>query len=107
MSVHIIPGQDDITLAVGAGGDKTVTVAVTGTHVKVLNEDPQQGVLYSLDPAPAFPADWDKIDPGEELMVPTGGSTSLFLRKKTFIRGIYATNDVPIRVQVGETDQAV
>jgi hypothetical protein len=107
MSVHIIPGQDDLSLALGAGGDKTVTVPVTGTHVKILNEDPQQGVLYTLNPAPTFPADWDKIDPEEELMVPTGGSTDLYLRKKTFIRGFNATHDVPVRVQVGETNQAI
>jgi len=107
MSVHIIPGQPDITLAVGAGGDKTVTVPVTGTHVKILNEDPQQGVLYSLAAVPVFPGDWGKVDPTEELMVPTGGSTDLFLRKKTFIRGVNATHDVPIRIQVGETNQAI
>lgn len=106
MSVEIVPGQDDISLAVGAGGDKTVTVTLAGTHVKVLNEDSQQGVMYSLDPAPTFPDDWEKLDPEEEVVVPTGGSTTLQLRKKTFIRGFNATNDVPIRVQVGETNQA-
>ena len=107
MSVHIIPGQDDVSLEVGAGGDKTVTVTVSGTHVKVLNEDPQQGVMYTLVAVPTFPGDWEKLDPGEEVMDPTGGSTTLHLRKKSFIRGVYATNDVPVRVQVGETDQAI
>ena len=107
MSVHIIPGQDDLTLAIGAGGDKTVTVPVTGgTHAKIMNEDQTQHVLYTFDPTPSFPADWDRIDPGEEVMVPTGGSTNLYLRKKTYVRGIHALNDVPIPVQVGLTNQA-
>jgi len=107
MSVYIVPGQDDLSLGIGVVGDKTVTVPVTGsTHAKILNEDRTQHVLYTFDPTPAFPADWNRVNPGDELMVPTGGSTNLYLRKKIFIRGKFAVNDVPINIQVGLTNQA-
>jgi hypothetical protein len=106
MSVYNVPGQDDLSLAIGAGGDKTVTVDVTGaTHVRIWNEDPQQHVLYTFDGTPTFPDDWSRLDPRENVVVPTGGSTALYLRKKTFIRGEFATNDVPISVQVGESTE--
>lgn len=102
---YIVPGQDDLSLAIGAGGDKTVTVTllVTSTHVRIKNEDQTQHVLYTFDATPTFPADWKRVDPREEVMVPTGGSTALYLRKKTYVRGIHALNDVPITVQVGES----
>lgn len=100
---YVVPGQDDLTLGIGVAGDKTITVvlAASDTHARIKNEDPQQHVLYTFDATPAFPADWKRVDPREEVVVPTGGSTALYLRKKKFIRGEFATNDVPITVSIG------
>jgi hypothetical protein len=119
MSVHLVSGQDDIALIVGAVGDKTLTVTLkaSATHVLLKNLDHQQGLMYSLGPYPPpvppatlrpdFPADWSKLDPRKEVEFPTGSFTALFLRKLKFIRGTNATHDVSVRVQVGETAQAV
>lgn len=102
-----VPGQDDLSVGIGGLGDRTVSVTVGGTHVKIKNEDNTQHVLYTFDGSPAFPGDWKRVDPGQEVVVPTGGSTTLYLRKKKYFRGEYATNDVPISVLIGELNVAL
>jgi len=118
MSVYLVNGQEDIALIVGAVGDEMLTIALKAgtTHVILKNLDPAQGVMYALEwPAPVppatqrptFPQDWSKLDPKKQVIFPVGAVTSIHLRKLKYIRGTNATHDVSVRVQVGETAQAV
>ena len=120
MAMYVVPGQDDITITpVDDTGDKTITVTLKAgtTHVLLKNLDYRQGVMYSPGPyplvippipqRPVFPDDWSKLDPRKEVEFPIGSYTEIYLRKLKYIRGVHATNDVPIEVQVGETAQAV
>ncbi len=108
---HVVPGQDDDTLAVGAGGDKTVIIATYTTHVRVKNLSSDQVVMYSEINVPAYPNDWRRLDPEEKLMVRmNGGGVNLFLRQTTGFR-LPLTNrtradmlDTPVTVEVEGID---
>jgi hypothetical protein len=111
---YLVQGQEDISLEVGDTGDKTLTIDLDAstTQVFLKNMDPKQGVMYAVAyPAPAppnpqrpvFPADWSKLHPEKEVKFPVGSVLKIHLRKLKFIRGDYATNDVPVKVQVGES----
>ena len=108
---YSIPGQDDVSLAVGAVGDKTVTVVTTTTHVRLTNFDSNQVIMYSEINGvgqPAYPADWRRLDPDEkDVMVRmSGGGVNLYLRKKTWFRPPLTNRkradmlDTPVTVEV-------
>jgi hypothetical protein len=121
MATYLVNGQDDITITpVGDPGDETLTVTLdpAATHVLLKNLDRQQGVMYTLGPypvvppapppqKPVFPDDWSKLDPRKEVEFPIGSFTVLHLRKLKFIRGTNATHDVAVKVQIGQTAEAV
>jgi hypothetical protein len=81
-----VRGQADISLVVGAPGDKTLVVPVAASHVSLTNNDPIQSVLYSIVAAPAFPGDWMSLGPGVHLVVDMAGGAALNLRKLRWIR---------------------
>jgi hypothetical protein len=82
-----VKGQYDVSLAVGAIGDKTTTVAVAaGTHVKLINNDTFQRIIYSIKLAPVFPADWEPLESRQELLVFLAGGAQIHLRKKEHFR---------------------
>lgn len=83
-----VQGQDNVALAYGVAGDRTYryTLPVADTHVRVTNHDPVQGVMYSTTTSPAFPANWNMLDPGVQVIIPKGTSTYLYLRKKWYRR---------------------
>lgn len=81
-----IRGQEDISLVVGAAGDRTTTVAVASSHVSLNNNDPSQPVMYAIAAVPAFPADWMILAPGAHIIIDMAGGVALYLRKKRWIR---------------------
>lgn len=108
-----VPGQDDMTVALGAPGDNTITIPVTTTHVWLTNQDTRQPVKYSTVATPAYPADWGSMSPGEKIIVKMT-TTNLYLRKIVFFRATFlgqprdaATNtppDIRATVEVAPTD---
>jgi hypothetical protein len=99
MSQHELHGQKNMALAVGAPGDRTITVAVTTTHVRIRSHDPTQSIVYSLILAPVFPADWNRINPGETVDTRMGANPAVHIRKPFWPRhvnaGAQTAPDVP------------
>lgn len=100
MSKHDLHGQKNLTLAVGAPGDRTITVGVVTTHVRLKNFDPKQSILYSLILAPAFPTDWNRLEPNEQLDVRMLANPQVHLRKPFWYREATAG----VEVSPGEPD---
>lgn len=108
-----VPGQDDMTLALGAPGDNTITVPVATTHVWLTNQDAKQPVKYATAAAPAYPTDWASLSPGERIIVKMA-TGNLYLRKLVWFRATFigqprdpATNtppDVRATVEVAPTN---
>ncbi len=121
-----VPGQDDVTLDVGHLEDKTLSIVVTTTHVRLKNMDVNQSVMYTeinpvLNPPgpppvlPSYPDDWKRLDPGQELtlkvpLAPNDPPTYLYLRKKTWFRPPLTNRtrtdmlDTPVTVRVEGID---
>lgn len=85
MAKYQVPGQDNMQLAVGAVGDKTITIPIATTHVRVTNLGDIQPVKYSVVAAPAYPADWADLSPRQQVIVKMIGG-NLYLRKRVFFR---------------------
>jgi hypothetical protein len=85
---HEVKGQDDVSIAVGAGGDETIIVVTTTSHVRLSNFSTQQVVMYSEINPPTYPGGWRRLDPNEkDVMVRmNGGGVNLYLRKKSWFR---------------------
>ena len=105
-----IKGQEDMTLAVGAGGDETTTIPITGNHL-MIRTDTGQPVIYSTAVGPSFPADWNRLDPMEKTEFATAAA-NLYVRKKVYYRGIgYGQtgadlNDVTANIEVDQFNQS-
>lgn len=101
-----VPGQENVAVALGGAGDKTVTVAIGSNHVNLHNLDPVQHLMYSTAAAPVFPAGWKMLGPGLDTKVWMNAGVALHLRKKWLIRGdrVESTvlNDVPLSVDYEE-----
>lgn len=83
-----VPGQENINLAFGAGGDKTLKIVVAATHSKIKNYDPMQGIMYTLTNPPAIGTVWQRLDPLSEVTVFMNGAGFMYLRKKRYIRSL-------------------
>lgn len=105
-----IRGQEDMSLAVGAGGDETMTIPITGNHLMIRN-DATQPVIYSTTVTPTFPADWARLDPLEKTEFATAAA-NLYVRKKVFYRGIgfgqvgSDLNDVTVNIEVDQFNRS-
>jgi hypothetical protein len=108
-------GQKDLSLAIGALGDVSIVVAVASTHAQIRNIDKYQAFLYSIVVAPAFPGDWMRGEPGEELNIKMGAGARVNLRKPFYPRNPYTEHDdpvtgkpdvldVPIEIEVSQVD---
>jgi hypothetical protein len=107
-------GQKDLTLAMGAPGDVSIVVAVASTHAQIRNVDKYQSFVYSIVVAPAFPADWMRCEPGEEINIKMGAGARVNLRKPFYPRNPYTEHlngsglpdvlDVPIEIEVSQVD---
>lgn len=105
-------GQDDVSILVGAGGDKTLTVITASTHVKLTNSSDNQVIMYSEINGigkPVYPTDWRRLDPKQTVMVRmNGGGVNLYLRKKSWFRPPLADRrradmiDTPVTAEVEE-----
>lgn len=82
-----LPGQEDVWMAFGAPGDKTILFTAAATHVRLQNYDPQQPVMYSLVDPPTLKTHWKSLKPDGNIMVWLNGGTKVYLRKKRWIRG--------------------
>lgn len=101
-----LAGQDDVGVAVGGGGDKTVTKTISTTHVRLQNLSDNQRVMYSIAASPSFPTDWEMIEPDSKILVAMEGSTTFHVRKKiwyrTLINQYSDPKDVQARLMVEE-----
>lgn len=83
-----LPGQENVDLAFGGVGDKTLRVTpIASTHVRLKNYDPLQPVMYTLTDPPAVGTVWQSLGPKAEVLVFLNGATKVYLRKKRWIRG--------------------
>jgi hypothetical protein len=89
-------GQKDLTLAIGAPGDVSVVVLVATTHAQIRNIDKYQAFIYSIVAAPAFPADWMRAEPGEEINIKMGAGARVNLRKPFYPRNPNTDHDDPV-----------
>ena len=111
-----VPGQDDVTLALAAAGDKTLTIVTTTTHAQLTNHDVNQIVMYSEingGGKPAYPVDWRRLNPEQKLLVRmNGGGTNLYLRKQSWFRPPLTNRyradmlDTPVTVEVEGIDMS-
>jgi hypothetical protein len=81
-----VNGQEDVSLVVGAPGNKTLTIAVAGSHVNLQNHEPRQPVMFSIVAAPVFPNDWQMLAPEASIVIDMAGGAALYLRKKRWLR---------------------
>jgi len=84
---------------------------LTGTYFKLKNYDDVQDVIYCVGPTGTFPAKWEKLFRGEEIVVPSLGAAAVSFRKMVFFRNIAMnadnttrTNDVSVTVGLEERD---
>jgi hypothetical protein len=93
-----------MTLAYGAGGDKTIQIPITTTHIWLTNLDGAQRVQYAVKDTPSWPTDWASLDPYQRALVKMV-NTNLYLRKKVFFRYSHIgehrddTKDIPPEVR--------
>ena len=107
-------GQKNLTLAVGAPGDKTITVPVAAVNARIKNYDSIQSVLYSLVLAPVFPTDWLRLAPGETIDLTMAANPAIHFRKPFWVRAVNAgvettpgqpdVLDIPVMIDIQPID---